>query len=60
MLFRSFHNTGLSPDVVVELPRKTERGLATAGFGSFRSLGSKDRLLATDLPLARAVELLAK
>jgi carboxyl-terminal processing protease len=57
---QSFHNTGLSPDVVVELPRKTERGLATAGFGSFRSLGSKDRLLATDLPLARAVELLAK
>lgn len=57
---QGFNNTGLTPDIVVELPRKTERSLAAAGFSSFNRAHDRDKTLATDLPLARALELLAK
>lgn len=51
---------GLTPDVVVELPRGTERSLASAGFGAFDWKNAKAEVLATDLPLAKATSLLAK
>jgi carboxyl-terminal processing protease len=51
---------GLLPDVIVELPRETERSLALAGFGTFDWRNAKDEVLATDLPLAKAFSLLAK
>lgn len=57
---QTFNSTGLTPDVVVELPRKTERSLAATGFGSFNRAHDRDRVLATDLALARAVDLLTK
>lgn len=56
----SFHAIGLSPDVPVEFTRAAERKLATAGFGAFDWVNDKTQLLAADLPLARALELLAK
>jgi carboxyl-terminal processing protease len=51
---------GLVPDVIVELPRETERSLALAGFGAFDWRNAKAEVLATDLPLAKALSLLAK
>ena len=51
---------GLTPDVVVELPRETERSLARAGFGTFDWKTDRHEVLATDLPLAKAIALLAK
>jgi len=51
---------GVAPDVIVELPRETERSLARAGFGTFDWRNDKAEVLATDLPLARALALLAK
>jgi carboxyl-terminal processing protease len=57
---QSFNNTGLTPDVAAELPRRIERSLAAAGFGSFNRAHGRDRIITIDLPLARAVELLAK
>lgn len=57
---QGFHSMGLTPDVIVELPRKTERGLTAAGLGSFQLIKSNDKVLSADLPLARAFELLLK
>ena len=51
---------GLIPDVVVALPRETERSLARSGFGTFDWKNDRREVLATDLPLAKAVSLLAK
>ena len=51
---------GVTPDVIVELPREAERALARAGFGTFDWKNDRAKVLATDLPLARAVSLLAK
>lgn len=56
---KPFHDVGLAPDVVVELPRSTERSLATAGFGTFNWTDDRLAVLATDRPLAKALELLA-
>ena len=51
---------GLTPDVVIELPREAERSLARAGFGTFDWRNDKAKVLATDLPLAKALSLLAR
>ena len=51
---------GLTPDVIVELPRETERSLARAGFGTFDWKTDRREALATDLPLTKAISLLAK
>jgi carboxyl-terminal processing protease len=51
---------GLTPDVIVELPRDSERSLARAGFGAFNWKTDRHEVLATDLPLAKALSLLAK
>ncbi len=51
---------GLTPDEVVELPRETERSLARTGFGTFNWKTDRREVLATDLPLAKAISLLAK
>jgi carboxyl-terminal processing protease len=51
---------GLTPDVIVELPRETERALARAGFGAFDWKNNQTGVLATDLPLAKALSLLTK
>jgi|SRR5579862_3640330 len=51
---------GLTPDVIVELPRETERLLARSGFGNFDWRNHKSEVLATDRPLAKALSLLAK
>lgn len=51
---------GLMPDVIVELPRETERSLAMTGFGNFDWRNARAEVLATDLPLAKAFALLAK
>jgi carboxyl-terminal processing protease len=51
---------GLEPNIIVELPREAERSLAIAGFGSFDWSKAKVQVLATDLPLAKALSLLAK
>lgn len=51
---------GLTPDAVVELPRETERSLARTGFGTFDWSKDKAGVLATDLPLAKALSLLTK
>ncbi len=51
---------GLTPDVVTELPRETERALARAGFGTFDWENRGARVLAMDLSLAKALSLLAK
>ncbi len=42
---------GLTPDVIVELPRETERSLAMAGFGNFDWRNAKAEVLA-DRPAA--------
>jgi hypothetical protein len=55
-----FHRTGVKPDVVVELKPEDESRLAAAGFGSFNWMDDRREILQTDLPLARALELLAK
>ena len=51
---------GLTPDVIVVLPRETERSLARVGFGNFDWKKNKAGVLATDLPLAKAFALLTK
>ena len=51
---------GLTPDEIVELPRETERSLARAGFGTFDWKNDRREVLAADLPLAKAMSLLAK
>jgi carboxyl-terminal processing protease len=51
---------GLTPDVVVELPRETERALTRAGFGKFDWSNHRSEVLETDPPLAKAFSLLAK
>jgi C-terminal processing protease CtpA/Prc len=51
---------GLTPDVIVELPRETERSLARAGFGTFDWKTDHNEVLTTDLPLAKALSLLAR
>ena len=51
---------GLTPDVIVPLPRETERSLARSGFGTFDWKNDRSEVLATDLPLAKAMSLLAK
>jgi carboxyl-terminal processing protease len=51
---------GVLPDVVVVLPRETERSLALAGFGAFDWKNARTEVLTTDLPLARAFAFLAK
>jgi carboxyl-terminal processing protease len=51
---------GILPGVIVELPRETERSLAMAGFGAFDWKNAKAKVLATDLPLAKAFSILAK
>lgn len=55
-----FEGIGLTPDVLVALPSDVERSLATAGFGTFDWVNDKPQVLATDLQLARALELLSK
>ncbi len=54
------HGTGLTPDIVVDLPRETERLLARLGFGTFNWANDRTAVLAVDLPLAKALSLLAK
>jgi carboxyl-terminal processing protease len=51
---------GLVPDVIIEVPRETERPLAMAGFGTFDWRKSRAEVLTNDLPLAKAFSLLAK
>jgi len=51
---------GLTPDVIVELPRETERLLTRSGFGNFDWRNKKSEVLATDRPLAKALSLLPK
>jgi carboxyl-terminal processing protease len=51
---------GLTPDIIVELPRKTERALTRAGFGKFDWHNHRAETLEIDLPLAKAFSLLAK
>lgn len=51
---------GLTPDVIVELPREAERLLARSGFGNFDWKNNKSEVLATDRPLAKALSLLSK
>ena len=46
---RRFHDTGLTPDVVVEVHRDIERKLASTGYGQNAE---------ADLALQRALELL--
>ena len=53
-------DNGLTPDVAVGLSRETERSLARSGFGSFDWKTDKREVLAADLPLAKALSLLAK
>lgn len=57
---RRIHNTGLTPDVPVELAREIEHTLAATGFGQFNGTTAKANTLATDRPLAKALELLSK
>jgi len=57
---QGLQDKGLTPDVIVELPRETERSLARAGFGTFDWKNDRREVLATDLPLAKAISLLAK
>ena len=57
---KSFQDTGLAPDVAVELPREVERRLARAGFGSFDWVNDRAAVLKTDLALARALEILSR
>jgi len=52
--------TGLVPDIIVDLPRATERSLASIGFGAFDWKNNKATVLATDLPLAKAFSVLTK
>ena len=54
-----FHGAGLTPDVIVDLPRETERALTRTGFGVFDWATDKTEVLATDRPLAKALSLLA-
>jgi carboxyl-terminal processing protease len=51
---------GLTPDAIVDLSRETERSLARAGFGTFDWKTDHNEVLTTDLPLAKALSLLAK
>jgi carboxyl-terminal processing protease len=51
---------GVTPDVVTELPRETERALARNGFGAFDWKYRGARILAMDVSLAKALSLLTK
>ncbi len=51
---------GLEPDVIVPLPRETERGLAGLGYGTFDWDRHRRQILETDRPLARAFEILSR
>jgi carboxyl-terminal processing protease len=55
---KSFHATGLPPDVPVSVAREIERNVAVAGYGEFDWVNDKREVLKTDLALARALELL--
>ncbi len=57
---QKFHGSGLTPDFIVELAPDTDRLLAATGFGAFDWVSDKTQVLATDLPLAQALKLLAK
>ena len=48
---------GLTPDLVVDLPREAERLLSRLGFSTFNWKNDKNAVLKTDLPLARALTL---
>jgi len=52
--------TGLTPDVVVDLPRDTERLLAHIGFATFNWTNDKNAVLKTDGPLGKALSLLTR
>jgi C-terminal processing protease CtpA/Prc len=56
---RVFHGAGLTPDVLVNLRRETERALTRTGFGTFDWAADKTEVLATDAPLAKALSLLS-
>ena len=51
---------GLEPDVVVTLPRETERALAGFGYGAFDWTRQREQVLEKDRQLARAVEILTR
>lgn len=51
---QKFHGTGFSPDESVSMPA------GPASFGAFDWVNDKRAILATDLPLARALDLLSK
>lgn len=51
---------GVTPDVIVDLPRQTERLIERMGFSTFRWPAHRTEVLATDLPLAKAMSLLAR
>jgi len=55
-----FHGTGVTPDFPVELAPETERRLAAEGFSISQWPANKQALLAVDLPLAKAIELLTR
>jgi carboxyl-terminal processing protease len=55
-----FYGTGLMPDVVVDLPRQTERLIERIGFSTFEWPSHRTQVLGTDLALAKALSLLAK
>jgi carboxyl-terminal processing protease len=55
---KDYHGTGLTPHLAVDIPRATERKMATDGFGAFDWLEHRQAILATDKPLARALDAL--
>lgn len=55
-----FQGTGLMPDVFADWPRQTERLVERIGFSTFKWPGHRTQVLATDLPLAKALSLLSK
>lgn len=57
---QSLQGVGLKPDLVVDLPRDTERLLDRLGFSTFDWAHHKTQVLRTDLPLAKALSLLGK
>ncbi|HUI07193.1 MAG TPA: S41 family peptidase [Verrucomicrobiae bacterium] len=54
------HGIGVTPDIVVAVPRDTERLLAHIGFATFNWKNDKNAVLKTDLPLAKALAALAR
>jgi carboxyl-terminal processing protease len=57
---RPFQSVGLTPDIVVDVPRETERALSIAGYGTFDGVNDRAKVLKDDPVLARALELLSK